>query len=76
MRPEDLLVELVVTRGENNEEIIVVPLECKDAVVSGAHTFQGGYRIELAGHYSHGMRVRVAGHGRHDAKVRGLVLWA
>ncbi|MGK0155111.1 MAG: phosphorylase/glycogen(starch) synthase [Neolewinella sp.] len=76
LRPGDLLVELVVTRGDNNEEIIVVPLECKEAVVSGAHTFHGGYRIELAGHYSHGMRVRVAGYGRHDAKVRGLVLWA
>lgn len=76
LRPGDLLVELVVTRGDDNEEVIVVPLTCKEAVASGAHTFHGGYRVELAGHYSHGMRVRVAGHGRHDAKVRGLVLWA
>lgn len=76
LRPDDVLVELVVTRGEDNEEIIVVPLVCEEPPKDGAHTFQGGYRIELAGHYSHGMRVRVAAHGRHDAKVRGLVLWA
>ena len=36
----------------------------------------GGFRVELAGRYTHGMRVRVPGHAVHDAKVRGLVLWA
>jgi hypothetical protein len=40
------------------------------------HAFDGGYRVEHAGHYQHGMRVRVVGNGGHDAKVRGLVLWA
>jgi glycogen phosphorylase/synthase len=76
LRPEDVLVELVVTRGERNEETIIVPLEHRGLAESGTHSFQGGYRVELAGHYSHGLRVRVPGHGRHDAKVRGLVLWA
>jgi glycogen phosphorylase/synthase len=74
--PDDVVVELVVTRGERNEEVLVVPLEHRGALESGVHSFQGGYRVELAGHYSHGMRVRVPGHGRHDAKVRGLVIWA
>ena len=74
--PEDVLVELVVTRGENCDDTIIVVLEHKGALESGSQSFQGGYRVELAGRYSHGMRVRVPGHGRHDAKVRGLVLWA
>ena len=76
LQVEDLVVELVVTRGEGDEETTVVPMVHKSVSTGGAHTFQGDYRIELAGHYSHGMRVRVPSHGRHDAKVRGLVLWA
>ncbi len=76
LRPDDVVVELVITRGEGNEETIVVPMAHKGASEGGAQQFQGDYRIELAGHYSHGMRVRVPGHGRHDAKVRGLVVWA
>jgi len=76
LRPDDVVVELVVTRGEGDEETIVVPLEHKGANDTGAHAFVGGYRVEMAGHYQHGMRVRVPAHGRHDAKVRGLVLWA
>ena len=76
LRVEDVVVELVVTRGEGDEETNIVPLGFKETRESGAHSFQGGFRVELAGHYSHGMRVRVPGTGRHDAKVRGLVLWA
>jgi len=72
-----VLVELVVTRGEAPvTETMVVPLQHRGAKAGTVHTFDGGYRVELAGHYQHGMRVRVAGHVRHDAKVRGLVLWA
>lgn len=76
LRPDDLVAELVITRGEEGEETIVVPMTHKDPVAGGSHTFHGDYRIELAGHYSHGMRLRVPSHGRHDAKVRGLVVWA
>ncbi|MFN3241261.1 MAG: alpha-glucan family phosphorylase [Planctomycetota bacterium] len=76
LRPDDVVVELVVTRGEGDEETIVVPLEHVGETDAGAQSFHGGYRVELAGHYQHGLRVRVPAHGRHDAKVRGLVLWA
>jgi glycogen phosphorylase/synthase len=77
LAPSDVLVELVVTRGEApTSETIVVPLQHRGAKAGTVHAFDGGYRVELAGHYQHGMRVRVAGHARHDAKVRGLVLWA
>jgi starch phosphorylase len=77
LAPADVVVELVLTRGEGaGTETIVVPLAHRGSKGGTAHTFDGGYRVELAGHYQHGMRVRVPGHGRHDAKVRGLVLWA
>jgi phosphorylase/glycogen(starch) synthase len=74
--PSDVLVELVVTRGDGEVETLVVPLVHRGAKAGTVHAFDGGYRVELAGHYQHGMRVRVPGNGRHDAKVRGLVLWA
>jgi phosphorylase/glycogen(starch) synthase len=75
--PTDVVVELVVTRGEGaGIEAIAVPLQHRGAKSGSLHSFDGGYRVEVAGHYQHGMRVRVPGHGRHDAKVRGLVLWA
>ena len=75
--PADVLVELVLTRGEGVDvETMVVPLQHRGVKAGTVHTFDGGYRVELAGHYQHGMRVRVPGNGRHDAKVRGLVLWA
>jgi starch phosphorylase len=76
LSPADVLAELVVTRGEGDEETIVVPLQPGGVVRDTVHSFVGGFRVELAGHYQHGMRVRVPGQGRHDAKVRGLVLWA
>jgi phosphorylase/glycogen(starch) synthase len=76
LQPSDVLVELVVTRGEGEVETLVVPLVHRGVKVGTVHAFDGGYRVELAGHYQHGMRVRVPGTGRHDAKVRGLVLWA
>jgi len=76
LQPDDVIAELVVTRGEGNEETIVVPLEHKGAVRDGVHAFAGGYRVELAGHYQHGMRVRVPMRGGHDPKTRGMVLWA
>lgn len=77
LQPGDVVVELVLTRGEGaSVETIVVPLQHRGPKTGTVHTFEGGYRIELAGHYQHGMRVRLPGHGRHDAKVRGLVLWA
>ncbi len=76
LTPADVAVELVVTRGDADEETIVVAMEPGGAQESGAHAFHGSYRVELAGHYQHGMRVRVPGRGRHDAKVRGLVRWA
>lgn len=76
LQPSDVLVELVVTRGEGEVETLVVPLVHRGAKAGTVHAFDGGYRVELAGHYQHGMRVRVPGNGRHDAKVRGLVLWA
>jgi hypothetical protein len=66
----------VVTRGEGEVETLVVPLVHRGVKAGTVHAFDGGYRVELAGHYQHGMRVRVPGTGRHDAKVRGLVLWA
>jgi hypothetical protein len=67
----------VLTRGEGaSTETLVVPLTHRGAKTGTVHGFDGGYRVELAGHYQHGMRVRVPGTGRHDAKVRGLVLWA
>ncbi len=73
----DVVVELVLTRGEGSvTETIVVPLQHRGAKVGTVHAFDGGYRVELAGHYQHGMRVRVPGNRGHDAKVRGLVLWA
>ena len=75
--PADVVVELVLTRGEGvPAETIVVPLQHRGSKTGTVHQFDGGYRVELAGHYQHGMRVRVPAHGRHDAKVRGLVLWA
>ncbi|MBL8756396.1 MAG: alpha-glucan family phosphorylase, partial [Planctomycetes bacterium] len=77
--PTDVVCELVVSRGEGAAvETTVVPLVHRGAkgASSTVHTYDGGYRVELAGHYQHGMRVRVPGNGRHDAKVRGLVLWA
>jgi phosphorylase/glycogen(starch) synthase len=75
--PGDVMVELVLTRGEGaSTETLVVPLTHRGAKTGTVHGFDGGYRVELAGHYQHGMRVRVPGTGRHDAKVRGLVLWA
>ena len=76
--PEDLVAELVVTRGEvaGAEETVVVPLVHRGSKTGTVHTFDGGYRVQLAGHYTHGIRVRVPGHLGHDAKVRGLVLWA
>jgi phosphorylase/glycogen(starch) synthase len=77
LSPSDLVVELVVTRGEAPAtETTVVPLQHRGPKSGTVHAFDGGYRVELAGHYQHGMRVRIAGHGRHDAKVRGMVLWA
>lgn len=78
LAPTDVAVELVVCRGESLDqgEIHVVPLQHRGVAKSGAHSFDGGFRVELAGHYQHGLRVRVPGAGRHDAKVRGLVTWA
>ncbi len=77
LQPTDVVAELVLTRGEGaRAETIVVPLQHRGAKSGTVHTFEGGYRIELAGPYQHGMRVRVPTSGRHDAKVRGLVLWA
>ena len=78
LQPEDVVAELVVTRGEPGgpQETVVVPLAHGGAKAGTVHQFDGGYRVGLAGHYQHGMRVRVAGRGAHDAKVRGLVLWA
>ncbi len=72
----DVVVELVLTRGDTARETIVVPLQHRGVKTGTVHTFDGGYRVELAGHYEHGMRVRVPAQTRHDAKVRGLVLWA
>ena len=76
--PGDVVVDLVVSRGDGPErpDTVVVPLRHRGAVKGTVHAFDGGYRVELAGHYQHGMRVRVLGNGGHDAKVRGLVLWA
>jgi glycogen phosphorylase/synthase len=76
--PTDIVAELVVCRGEqiDGSETVVVPLQHRGAVKGSVHTFDGGYRVELAGQYQHGMRVRVRGNGGHDAKVRGLVVWA
>jgi phosphorylase/glycogen(starch) synthase len=76
--PGDVTAELVVTRGEagSQQETMVVPLQHRGPKQGTVHLFDGGYRVELAGHYQHGMRVRVPARGRHDAKVRGLVLWA
>ena len=76
LRPEDVVVELVVTRGEAQAPTTVVTLECRGVTQGSAYGFDGSYRVELAGHYQHGMRVRVPGQGPHDAKVRGLILWA
>ncbi len=77
LQPNDVVVELVVARGEGAAaETTVVPLQHRGQRQGTVHAFNGGYRVELAGHYQHGMRVRVPGHGGHDAKVRGLVLWA
>lgn len=77
LQPSDVVVELVVTRGEGPAApATVVPLQHVGVVKGTVHAYDGGYRVELAGHYQHGMRVRVPGSGRHDAKVRGLVLWA
>ncbi len=76
--PTDIVVELVVCRGEalDSRETVVVPLQHTGVLKGTVHAFGGGFRIEKAGHYEHGMRVRVPGNGGHDAKVRGLVLWA
>ena len=77
LHPGDVVVELVVTRGDAPDaEATVVPLQYRGSKSGTVHTFDGGYRVELAGHYQHGIRVRVPGSGGHDAKVRGLVLWA
>ncbi|MCB9879664.1 MAG: alpha-glucan family phosphorylase [Planctomycetes bacterium] len=76
LKPEDVVCELVLTRGEKNEETMVVSLEHRGVVKDGVHAFDGGARIAMAGHYQHGLRVRVPGQGLHDAKVRGLVTWA
>ncbi|MBX3461788.1 MAG: alpha-glucan family phosphorylase [Planctomycetes bacterium] len=78
LQPGDVLVELVVTRGEagSQQETVVVRLQHRGPKSGTVHQFDGGYRVELAGHYQHGMRVRVPARGGHDAKVRGLVLWA
>ncbi|MEO6597991.1 MAG: alpha-glucan family phosphorylase, partial [Planctomycetota bacterium] len=76
--PGDVVAELVVCRGEalGGPDTVVVPLRHRAVVKGTVHAFDGGHRIELAGHYQHGMRVRVPGNGSYDAKVRGLVLWA
>ncbi|MBL8734544.1 MAG: alpha-glucan family phosphorylase [Planctomycetes bacterium] len=75
--PNDVIVELVVCRGEGPAtETTVVPLQHRGPKSGTVHGWDGGYRVELAGYYQHGLRVRVPGNGRHDAKVRGLVLWA
>jgi alpha-glucan phosphorylase-like protein len=76
LQPGDIVAELVLTRGEGAPETIVVPLQHRGPKAGTVHVFDGGYRVERAGHYQHGMRVRVPAQGRHDAKVRGLVLWA
>jgi phosphorylase/glycogen(starch) synthase len=77
LQPADVVVELVLTRGEGPAAATtVVPLQHRGAKTGTVHAFDGGVRIEVAGAYQHGMRVRVPGSGRHDAKVRGLVLWA
>ncbi len=84
LTPEDVLVELVVTRSGDDPAVVVVPMQHAGLVRpdgSGesdarVHGFDGGYRVEHSGQYSYGMRVRIPGHGPHDAKVRGLVLWA
>jgi len=77
LSPSEVVAELVVTRGEDlTAETIVVPLVHRGNKGGTVHLFDGGYRVELAGHYTHGMRVRVPGNAVHDAKVRGLVLWA
>ena len=79
LQPADVVVELVLTRGEGAAATTtVVPLQHRGAKTGTVHAFDGGHRIELAGAYQHGMRVRVPGSGRHDAKVRGdaeLVVW-
>jgi phosphorylase/glycogen(starch) synthase len=76
--PADVVAELVVSHGDGSArlDLVVVPLGHSGVVRGTVHAFDGGYRVEHAGHYQHGMRVRVVGNGGHDAKVRGLVLWA
>ncbi|MCK5942261.1 MAG: alpha-glucan family phosphorylase, partial [Planctomycetes bacterium] len=39
LQPDDVVVELVVTRGEGDEETIVVPLEHKGRNETGAHAY-------------------------------------
>jgi glucan phosphorylase len=78
LQPGDVVAELVVCRGEvaGVDATEVVAMQHRGVVRGSVHAFDGGYRVELAGHYHHGIRVRVPGSGGHDAKVRGLVLWA
>jgi starch phosphorylase len=78
LQPSDVVAELVVCRGEQATATRPWWCPCRPprAMKGTVHTFDGGYRVELAGHYQHGMRVRVPGMVGHDAKVRGLVLWA
>lgn len=78
--PGDVVAELVIGRSAGSadlDEMAVVVLQHSGAVQGTVHAFEGSYRVEQAGQYSHGMRVRarLMG-GAHDGKLRGLVLWA
>jgi starch phosphorylase len=77
LKPTDLVAELVVGRaaGGELEHLAVVALRHTGELRPGVHGYDGSFRIERAGRYSHGMRIRARVPG-HDAMVRGLVLWA
>ncbi|GAB4138159.1 MAG: hypothetical protein Fur0037_03710 [Planctomycetota bacterium] len=78
LRTEDVRVEMVVGRPLSEQDmadLVVVRLEPRGLVRGNVHAFEGGLRIEKAGHYAQGLRVR-ANVATSDPKGRGMTLWA
>ena len=77
LTPGDLVVELIVGRivGAELADLTVVALKHLGSLRAGVEGFEGSFRVERAGRYSHGLRVR-ARVPNQAAMLRGLVLWA
>ena len=78
LKPDDVVVELIVGHGASGQELsgrANVPLsfvEARDDV----NVFEGVRAMDRSGSYSYGIRVRVRTDREYSTSLRDLVLWA